>query len=87
MHDQMEPPVERAIYWIEYVIRHQGAPHLRSAARDLPIYQRGLLDVILFLFVVASLTAYLFFRLSHFVLFSMPIRRWQISNVNLKKKN
>ncbi|XP_032786301.2 UDP-glycosyltransferase UGT5 [Daphnia magna] len=87
MHDQMEPPVERAIYWIEYVIRHQGAPHLRSAARDLPIYQRGLLDVILFLFVVASLTAYLFFRLCHFGLFSTPIRRWQISNVNLKKKN
>ncbi|XP_057380501.1 UDP-glycosyltransferase UGT5-like [Daphnia carinata] len=87
MRDQLESPVERAIYWIEYVIRHQGAPHLRSAARELSFYQRGLLDVILFFFVVASLTAYVFFRLSRFVLFSTSKRRWQKSNVNLKKQN
>jgi glucuronosyltransferase len=34
------------VYWTEYVIRHKGAPHLRSAALDLAWYQYFLLDVI-----------------------------------------
>jgi hypothetical protein len=24
-------PIDSAVYWIEHVIRHKGAPHLRSA--------------------------------------------------------
>ncbi|CAG2057458.1 unnamed protein product [Timema podura] len=28
--------MDTAIYWIEYIIRHKGAHHLRSAAADLP---------------------------------------------------
>ncbi|XP_031328821.1 UDP-glucuronosyltransferase 2B19-like [Photinus pyralis] len=38
--------LEKAIWWIEYVIRHKGAAHLRSPAVDLPFYQYYLLDVI-----------------------------------------
>ena len=34
------------MYWTEYVIRHKGAPHLRSAVLDLAWYQYFLLDVI-----------------------------------------
>ncbi|XP_073847615.1 UDP-glycosyltransferase UGT5-like isoform X2 [Musca autumnalis] len=37
---------ETAVYWIEYVIRHNGAKHLRSAGLDLKWYQLYLLDVI-----------------------------------------
>ncbi|XP_032306981.1 UDP-glycosyltransferase UGT4-like [Drosophila ananassae] len=37
-----------AIYWIEYVIRHRGAPHMRSAGLDLNWFQFYLLDVIAF---------------------------------------
>nr|CAD7453224.1 unnamed protein product [Timema tahoe] len=44
-HDQPETPLERAVYWTEYVLRHGGAPHLRSVAVDLPLYQYLLLDV------------------------------------------
>ncbi|KAK4006040.1 hypothetical protein OUZ56_011172 [Daphnia magna] len=44
MRDQMDHPLDRAIYWIEYGIRYQGAPHLRTASRKLWLYQRGLLD-------------------------------------------
>ncbi|CAL4087206.1 unnamed protein product, partial [Meganyctiphanes norvegica] len=29
IRDQPETPVERAVFWTEYVIRHKGAPHLR----------------------------------------------------------
>ncbi|KAB0790152.1 hypothetical protein PPYR_15524 [Photinus pyralis] len=38
--------LEKAIWWIEYVIRHKGAAHLRSPAVDLPFYQYYLLDII-----------------------------------------
>ncbi|KAJ4434830.1 hypothetical protein ANN_23401 [Periplaneta americana] len=44
--DRPQPPLETAIFWTEYVIRHGGAPHIRSAAVDLPWYQYLLLDVI-----------------------------------------
>ncbi|KAL5244409.1 hypothetical protein ACI65C_011819 [Semiaphis heraclei] len=39
-------PAESVVYWTEYVIRHKGAPHLRSHALDLTWYQYFLLDVI-----------------------------------------
>jgi glucuronosyltransferase len=44
--DQPLTPLEQAVYWKEYVIRHKGAPHLRSAVLDLAWYQYFLLDVI-----------------------------------------
>jgi UDP-glucoronosyl and UDP-glucosyl transferase. len=47
--------MDTAIYWTEYVIRHRGAPHMRSAGADLPLYEYLLLDVIAAL-VAAILT-------------------------------
>nr|CAD7261547.1 unnamed protein product [Timema shepardi] len=41
--DQPETPLERAVYWTEYVIRHKGATHLRSASLTLSWYQYYLL--------------------------------------------
>ncbi|KAJ8974384.1 hypothetical protein NQ317_006163 [Molorchus minor] len=38
--------IDKAVWWIEYVIRHKGAKHLRSPAADIPLYQYLLLDVI-----------------------------------------
>jgi glucuronosyltransferase len=49
LNDQPQTPLERAVYWTEYVITHKGAPHLRSAATDLSWYQYLLLDVMLVL--------------------------------------
>ncbi|XP_046980778.1 UDP-glycosyltransferase UGT5-like [Schistocerca americana] len=43
--DRPESPVETAVYWTEYVLRHRGAPHLRSAALHLSWHQYLLLDV------------------------------------------
>jgi glucuronosyltransferase len=44
--DQPLTPLDQAVFWTEYVIRHKGAPHMRSAALDLTWYQYFLLDVI-----------------------------------------
>ncbi|XP_017087037.2 UDP-glycosyltransferase UGT5-like [Drosophila bipectinata] len=38
--------MDTAMYWINYVIEHRGAPHLVSVGVELPWYQFYLLDVI-----------------------------------------
>ena len=55
LRDQPQDPVTRAVYWIEYVVRHGGTPHLRSPELDLNWIQLNNLDV------VAALLAALYF--------------------------
>lgn len=45
-HDYPMSPMDTAIFWIEYVIRNQGAAHLHSAAFSLPWYSYFCLDVV-----------------------------------------
>lgn len=58
LRDQKESPLERAVYWTEYVMRHKGAYHLQSPAKDLNYFQYHLLDVVLYLlvFIAAIMT-------------------------------
>jgi hypothetical protein len=60
MKDRLMKPLDSAIYWIEHVIRHKGAPHLRSAGLDLKWYQREMVDVIRFLVLVAVVVSLIF---------------------------
>lgn len=46
LRDQKTGPLDTAVYWTEYVLRHKGAAHLQSPARDMPFYQYLLLDVL-----------------------------------------
>ncbi|XP_015426915.1 PREDICTED: UDP-glucuronosyltransferase 2B31-like isoform X2 [Myotis davidii] len=48
-HDQPVKPLDQAVFWIEFVMRHKGAKHLRPAAHDLTWFQYHSLDVIGFL--------------------------------------
>ncbi|KAF2882090.1 hypothetical protein ILUMI_24093 [Ignelater luminosus] len=52
LKDQPNPPMDTAIYWIEYVIRHKGSFQLRALGVDLPWYQHHSLDVIITLLVL-----------------------------------
>ncbi|XP_072034360.1 UDP-glucuronosyltransferase 2B14-like isoform X2 [Amphiura filiformis] len=66
--DSPRTPLEVAADWIEYVIRHGGAKHLRSAALDLNIFQYLLLDVIavlLLAFVTFMIVLYCSCRLCY----------------------
>ncbi|CAH1160040.1 unnamed protein product [Phaedon cochleariae] len=56
--DQPMKGIEKAVWWIEYVLRHKGAKHLRSAAADMSFYEYFMIDVICFLFVCISLSIY-----------------------------
>ena len=46
--DREMKPVDRAVWWIEYVCRHQGADILRSRGENVPFYQYHHLDIVLF---------------------------------------
>ncbi|XP_013373984.1 PREDICTED: UDP-glucuronosyltransferase 2B17-like isoform X2 [Chinchilla lanigera] len=48
-HDQPMKPLDRAAFWIEFVMRHKRANHLRPLAQNLTWYQYHSLDVIGFL--------------------------------------
>lgn len=50
--DRPESPLDRAIYWIEYVLRHDGAKHMQSPAVHLNFIQYHSLDVIGFIIAV-----------------------------------
>ncbi|XP_054277791.1 UDP-glucosyltransferase 2-like isoform X2 [Macrosteles quadrilineatus] len=53
-HDRPMTPLQTAVYWTEYVIRHQGAPHLRPASVHLAWYQLLLLDIVVVLATTMS---------------------------------
>lgn len=61
MRDQLMPGKEVAVYWIEYVIRHGSTKHLQLSSKNMPFYQRHLLDVCLFLITIVLTILFLVF--------------------------
>ncbi|XP_049742100.1 UDP-glucuronosyltransferase 2B31-like isoform X3 [Elephas maximus indicus] len=58
-HDQPVKPLDRAVFWIEFVMRHKGAKHLRPASLSLTWYQYHSLDVIGFLLACVAIVTFL----------------------------
>ncbi|XP_065592861.1 UDP-glucuronosyltransferase 2A2-like isoform X2 [Cyrtonyx montezumae] len=58
-HDQPIKPLDRAVFWIEFVMRHKGAKHLRPAAHHLTWYQYHCLDVLAFLFTCVAIAGFI----------------------------
>ncbi|XP_048220640.1 UDP-glucuronosyltransferase 2B31-like [Perognathus longimembris pacificus] len=59
-HDQPVKPLDRAVFWIEFVMRHKGAKHLRPAVHDLTWLQYHSLDVIAFLLACVAAVTFIF---------------------------
>ncbi|XP_075229433.1 UDP-glucosyltransferase 2-like isoform X2 [Lycorma delicatula] len=68
--DKAMANVETAIWWVEYVIRHKGAPHLRPAVQDLYWFQYTLLDIIAFISMLLFLFVYFIYFIVKKLLFS-----------------
>ncbi|XP_062964450.1 UDP-glucuronosyltransferase 2B4-like isoform X2 [Cynocephalus volans] len=58
-HDQPMRPLDRAVFWIEFVMRHKGAKHLKVAAHNLNWIQYHSLDVIGFLLACVTTAIFL----------------------------
>lgn len=59
---------ETASYWVEYVIRHRGAPHLRYPGADLNFWEYNSIDVIVFLLFTAYVAIKLLFAFGKFII-------------------
>ncbi|XP_058833854.1 UDP-glycosyltransferase UGT5-like [Topomyia yanbarensis] len=66
-HDKPATAKETALYWIEYVIRHQGAQHLRSPAVDLSVVEYHLFDVYQTIAVLICVIVFINYQLIRFV--------------------
>ncbi|XP_072797076.1 UDP-glucuronosyltransferase 2B18 isoform X2 [Vicugna pacos] len=72
-HDQPMKPLDRAVFWIEFVMRHKGAKHLRPAAHDLTWYQYHSLDVIGFLLACVAAALFVITKCCLFCCQKFPI--------------
>ncbi len=65
-HDQPMKPLDRAVFWIEFVMRNRGAPHLRAQSFRMSWIEYHSIDVLLtllatlliFSFVTACIVRY-----------------------------
>ncbi|XP_056389672.1 UDP-glucuronosyltransferase 1A1-like isoform X3 [Hyla sarda] len=55
-------PLDLAVHWVEFVMRHKGAPHLRPAAHDLNWIQYHSLDVFAFLLAVLVTSLFISYK-------------------------
>lgn len=72
-HDVPMKPKDELTYWVEHVIRTGGAPHLRSPALQLYLYERIYLDVIVVILII--------------IIFIVTIAKWFISKAFGKRNN
>lgn len=62
--DQQNTPMEKSIYWIEYILRHNGATHMRNLGQNLKLWEYYNLDVLgCLMFVIISLICFAYIAL------------------------
>nr|CAI5852682.1 unnamed protein product [Callosobruchus analis] len=65
--NQPMPALERAVWWIEYVIRHKGTRHLRSPTADVTWFEYLLVDVILVILSTITLVLFILYKTMKFI--------------------
>ena len=61
--DQIDKPLDRAVWWIEHLIRHPSlATHMKSPVHNLTWYQYYLLDVLALLGTVLFLVLFILYK-------------------------
>ncbi|XP_050524846.1 UDP-glycosyltransferase UGT5-like [Daktulosphaira vitifoliae] len=78
--------LDNVIYWIEYVIRHNGAQHLKTTANNHYWFQFLLLDVIVVCLLVLILILYINFKCLSYIFRKYTTRKVSYSD-KLPKKN
>ncbi|CAL8324098.1 unnamed protein product [Merluccius merluccius] len=60
-HDQPLKPMDRAVFWTEFVMRHKGASHLCTESYKMPWYSYHSLDVMLVMLSVVVFLLLVFY--------------------------
>lgn len=71
--DRPMTPLKTAIFWIEYIIRYDGAKHMQSSAVYLNLIQYNSLDVILFLIIIFYILFKIIVKIGFFMIKYRPI--------------
>lgn len=79
--DQPEKPLDRAIWWIEYVLRNSNENTFRSEALFLNIFQKHDVDIVVFLSCVVFLCLYIIFKILRVI-----FRKIKLSSKREKRK-
>lgn len=66
--DRPTTALDTAMYWIEYILRHNGASFMKNPARKLHWIQYAMLDVYGFILAVVLTIFYTIYKLSSFIL-------------------
>lgn len=88
--DQPMTGLEKVIWWTEYVIRNNGAKHLKNPAVELPLYQYFHLDVavVIATFLLFTLAVFwIVLKISLTMLSTVAKYLFKISEESDKKKN
>lgn len=67
-------PLDEAVYWVEYVIRHGGARHMQSQAVDISLFQYHSVDVYGFLIAVAFVLWKIIRKIGKLLLFKRKVK-------------
>ncbi|XP_037646388.1 UDP-glucuronosyltransferase 2A1-like [Sebastes umbrosus] len=76
--DQPMKPLDTALFWIDFVIRHKGAAHLKAKAYRLPWYTYHSVDVFLFLagaVLLMLLTIFISIRCLYTIMCKRKVKR------------
>lgn len=66
--DRPMTPQETVTYWVEYAVRHKGAPHLRAAGNDLNFIEFHSIDTYSVLLVATILYLYVVYLVFRFLI-------------------
>ncbi|XP_066259817.1 UDP-glycosyltransferase UGT5-like [Euwallacea similis] len=66
-NDRPMKPMETLVYWVNYVIRHKGAEHLKVAGVHLREYQYLMLDIFIPFIILMHVGFYLWFRVVRYI--------------------
>ncbi|XP_066485450.1 UDP-glucuronosyltransferase 1A1-like [Tiliqua scincoides] len=80
-------PLDLAVHWVEFVMKHKGAPHLRPAAHDLNWIQYHSLDVIAFLLAVVLLSLFIWLKCCLFCCRRCLCKRGRLSKKSKPKSH
>lgn len=83
--DRPMKPLDMGVYWIEYVLRHKGASHLRSPSLDLSFPQYMLLDVVALSTAITLLTIFILHKLFRY-LCTRCIKWWPKEKLVFEKR-
>ncbi|XP_055688527.1 UDP-glycosyltransferase UGT5-like isoform X1 [Lutzomyia longipalpis] len=73
--DQKETPLERAVWWTEFVLRHPNMTYMKSPSVNLSFPVKQSWDVLAFLFSLALISIFMFMKLTCFIILRLYRRQ------------